>query len=196
MPQVTQLHKWLLGYRQWWKCDWIDFAHKCCMARMLPGEVELVWEWTGAKTIKKNTNSTQNKSQTHRAKQYEVTSFLSTDCELSTETCSKNVYSLGPRSNGLDTALYKNIHLTFLYCFNVYIHVYCLCGSNKWNSDSIYMAVRHTTSSPPHSCMAAIMADKFVSLSSSKSSCHTQNNNACWKAVVNISEPLAHPGLT
>ena len=53
----------------------------------------------GAKTIKKNTNSTQNKSETHRAKQYEVTSFLSTDCELSTETCSKNVYSLGPRSH-------------------------------------------------------------------------------------------------
>ena len=50
----------------------------------------------GAKTIKKNTHSTQNKSQTHRAKQYEVTSFLSTVCELSTETCSKNVYSLGP----------------------------------------------------------------------------------------------------
>ena len=47
---------------------------------------------------KKNTNSTQNKSQTHRAKQYEVMSFLSTDCELSTDTCSKNVYSLGPRS--------------------------------------------------------------------------------------------------
>ena len=52
----------------------------------------------GAKTIKKNTNSTRNKSQTHRAKQYEVTSFLSTGCELSIETCSKNVYSLGPRS--------------------------------------------------------------------------------------------------
>ena len=52
----------------------------------------------GAKTIKKNTNSTQNKSQTHPAKQYKVTSFLSTDCELSTETCSKNVYSLGPSS--------------------------------------------------------------------------------------------------
>ena len=51
-----------------------------------------------AKTIKKNTNSTQNKSQTHRAEQYEVTSFLSTDCELSTETCSKNDYSLGPLS--------------------------------------------------------------------------------------------------
>ena len=49
-----------------------------------------------AKTIKKNTNSTQNKSETHHAKQYEVTSFLSTNCELSTETCSKNVYSLGP----------------------------------------------------------------------------------------------------
>ena len=54
-------------------------------------------ERQGAKTIKKNTNSTQNKSQTHRAKQYEVTSFLSTDCELSTDTCSKNVYSIGPR---------------------------------------------------------------------------------------------------
>ena len=51
----------------------------------------------GANTIKKNTNSTPNKSQTHRAKQYEVTSLLSTDCELSTDTCSKNVYSLGPR---------------------------------------------------------------------------------------------------
>ena len=60
---------------------------------------QLVWTPAlGAKTIKKNTNSTQNKSQTHRAKQYEVTSFLSTDCELSTETCSKNVYSLGPRT--------------------------------------------------------------------------------------------------
>ena len=58
--------------------------------------------WSGAKTIKKNTNSIQNKSQTHRAKQYKVTSFLSTDCELSTETCSKNVYSLGPRSNWPD----------------------------------------------------------------------------------------------
>ena len=53
---------------------------------------------SGAKTIKKNTNSTQNKYQTHRAKQYEVTSFLSTDCELSTEICSKNVYSIGPWS--------------------------------------------------------------------------------------------------
>ena len=55
----------------------------------------------GAKTITKNTNSTQNKSQTHRAKQYEVTSFLSTACDLSTETCSKNVYSLGPRCGKL-----------------------------------------------------------------------------------------------
>ena len=48
------------------------------------------------KTIKKNTNSTQNESETHHAKQYEVTSFLSTDCELSTVTCSKNVYAPGP----------------------------------------------------------------------------------------------------
>ena len=59
----------------------------------------------GAKTIKKNTNSTQNKSQTHRAKQYEVTSFLSTDYELSIETCSKNVSSLGPLVTTQDGAV-------------------------------------------------------------------------------------------
>ena len=51
------------------------------------------------KTIKKKKNSTQNKSETQRARAYKVTSFLSTDCELSTETCSKNVYSPGPICN-------------------------------------------------------------------------------------------------
>ena len=58
------------------------------------------WKKPGPKTIKKNTNSTPNKSQTHcaRAYDYEVTSFLSRDCELSTETCSTKVYSLGPRA--------------------------------------------------------------------------------------------------
>ena len=40
---------------------------------------------SGAETIKKKKNLTQNKSQTQRARAYEVTSFLSTDCELSTE---------------------------------------------------------------------------------------------------------------
>ena len=69
--------------------------------------------WT--KTIKKNTNSTQNKSQTHRAKQYEVTSFLITDCELSTETCSKNVYSLGPMSV-LVAQFYNDTHLGPSHC--------------------------------------------------------------------------------
>ena len=63
-----------------------------------------------AKTIKKNTNSTQNKFQTHCAKQYDVTSFLSTDCELSTETCSKNVYSLGPRCVFLASLLSGMMH--------------------------------------------------------------------------------------
>ena len=58
------------------------------------------WQNTpGAKTIKKISNSTPNKSQTHRTKLYEVTSFLSTDCELSTETCPKNVYILGTRTH-------------------------------------------------------------------------------------------------
>ena len=46
----------------------------------------------GAKNIKKNTNSAPNKSQTQHAKSYEVTSFMSTDCELCTDTCSKNVW--------------------------------------------------------------------------------------------------------
>ena len=72
------------------------YGHKLCSVNdpYDPSSKEL--RTPRAKTIKKNTNSTQNKSQTQRAKQYEVTSFLSTDCELSTETCSKNVYSLDP----------------------------------------------------------------------------------------------------
>ena len=88
----------------------------------------------GAKTIKKNTNSTQNKSETHHAKQYEVTSFLSTDCELSTETCSKNVYSLGPKclengTNSRRSAEVWKIHW----------------GSNvrKWISETVYYFLRH-----------------------------------------------------
>ena len=52
----------------------------------------------GPKTIRKNTNSTPNKSQTQRARAYDVTSFLSTDCELSTNPCSRFLYSLGPCS--------------------------------------------------------------------------------------------------
>ena len=51
----------------------------------------------GPKTTKKNTNSTPNKSQTQCARAYKVTSFLSTDCELSTNPCSIFLYSLGPR---------------------------------------------------------------------------------------------------
>ena len=65
-----------------------DRSARVCLPEVSFGQL-------GAKTIKKNTNSTQNKSETRRAKQYEVTSFQSTDCELSTETCSKNVYSGG-----------------------------------------------------------------------------------------------------
>ena len=41
-----------------------------------------------------------NKTQTQRARTYEVTSFLCTDFDVSTETCSKNVFSLGPRTSG------------------------------------------------------------------------------------------------
>ena len=51
-----------------------------------------------AKSIKKNTNSSRNKSQTHPAEQYKVTSFLSTDCELSTNPSfhARKTFSLGP----------------------------------------------------------------------------------------------------
>ena len=50
----------------------------------------------GPKTIKKKTNSTPNKYQTQHARAYKVTSFLSTDCELSTDPCSRFLYSIGP----------------------------------------------------------------------------------------------------
>ena len=50
----------------------------------------------GPKTIKKNTNSTPNKSHTQRARAYKVTSFLNTVCELSTNPCTRCLYSLGP----------------------------------------------------------------------------------------------------
>ena len=53
----------------------------------------------GPKTI--YTNSTPNKYQTQRARAYEVTSFLSTDCELSTNPCSRFLYSLGPLEDWL-----------------------------------------------------------------------------------------------
>ena len=36
----------LPGYRQWWKCDLV-VARNFCMARMLPGEAELVSESIG-----------------------------------------------------------------------------------------------------------------------------------------------------
>ena len=53
----TQLYKWVPGYRQLWKCECLVVARNCCMARMLPGEVELVSEWTGlpgnAKSVKR-----------------------------------------------------------------------------------------------------------------------------------------------
>ena len=81
----------------------------------------------GAKTIKKNTNSTQNKSQTHHAKLYEVTSFLSTDCELSTETCSKNVYSLGPWGA---TSFLVWMSATVLV-FPIHFHLFLLFASGE-----------------------------------------------------------------
>ena len=34
-------------YRRWWKCEWLVFARNCCVARLLPGEAELLSERTG-----------------------------------------------------------------------------------------------------------------------------------------------------
>ena len=68
----------------------------------------------GAKNIKKKINLTQNKSQTHRARAYEVTSFLSTDCKLRTETCSKNIYSPGPCSQKISSLFSEWLRLPTL----------------------------------------------------------------------------------
>ena len=71
------------------------------------------------KTIKKKKNSTQNKSETQHARAYKVTSFLSTDCESSAETCSENVCTvivlapgqqdlrMSPVKSHLKTSVYK-----------------------------------------------------------------------------------------
>ena len=56
-----------------------DLARNCCLARMLPGEAELVSEWTGLPGEAKS------------VKRFE-------------------------RSNGLDTALYKNYLYLLLHC--------------------------------------------------------------------------------
>ena len=53
---------------------------------------------TGTKIIKKNTKLDSKQTSNVPCYQYKVTSFLSTDCELSTNPCSKNVYNLGPRT--------------------------------------------------------------------------------------------------
>ena len=63
------------------------------------GELECLVSIAWPKTIKKNTNSTPKTSQTQRAGAYKVTSFLSIDCELSTNPYSRFLnYSLGPWS--------------------------------------------------------------------------------------------------
>ena len=41
ITQSTQLYKWVPGYRQWWKYEWIVFARNCCVARILPREAKL-----------------------------------------------------------------------------------------------------------------------------------------------------------
>ena len=75
----------------------------------------------GKDYIKKNKNSTQNKSQTQRATAYKVTSFLlSTYCEMSTDTCSKYVYSPVPM---LSTCA-PHVHYVMVYSKAV-VHFSC-----------------------------------------------------------------------
>ena len=59
------------------------------LASCSPKYLAVVDIW--AQDYKEKKNLTQNKSQTQRARSYKVMSFLRTDCELSTETCSKKV---------------------------------------------------------------------------------------------------------
>ena len=42
MHQSIQLYKWAPGNKCGWKCEWIVLACNCCVARLLPREVELV----------------------------------------------------------------------------------------------------------------------------------------------------------
>ena len=93
---------------------------------------------SGAKTIKKKKNSTQNKSQTQRARAHDITSFLSTDCELSTETCSKNVYSLDPRIRteclpSLVFSLTSNMGHCITYCDRMV----CIMLVRSWGVASV-----------------------------------------------------------
>ena len=80
----------------------------------IQGDFPLNLVMPGAKAIKKNTNSTQNKFQTHRAKQYEVTSFLSTDCELSTRHARKTFIVLAPYLDSNNPPPHTNI---ISHCF-------------------------------------------------------------------------------
>ena len=73
----------------------ICFTFTVTFMRLRPGSRRR--ECPGPNTIQLNTNSTLNKYQSQRARAYEVTSFLSTDCELSTNPCSRLLYSIGPR---------------------------------------------------------------------------------------------------
>ena len=67
------------------------------------------------KTIEKKEDLTQNKSQTQRARAYKITSFLSIYCELSTETCSRDLYSPGPFLSPIDLPYYL-FFLSFHFC--------------------------------------------------------------------------------
>ena len=101
-------------------------------------------DWSsGAKTIKKNTNSTQNKSQTHRAKQYEVTTFQSTVCELSTETCSKNVYSLGPWRRSLNSYMEYGEQVSIISVLIKSMEVFSIQCSSVSNSKESICAVNN-----------------------------------------------------
>ena len=77
---------------------WLTTTSGKVKVKSVPVRPLLLASRPGAKTIKKNPNSSPNKSQTQRARAYEVKSFLSTDCELSTNPCSRFLYSLGPRA--------------------------------------------------------------------------------------------------
>ena len=79
-------------------------CHCCHQGKMDDPQWCLHGQPRGQDYLQKHKLDSKQQSQTHRAKQYKVTSFLSTDCELSTETCSKNVYTYSP---GLHNKLLK-----------------------------------------------------------------------------------------
>ena len=96
----------------------------------------------GPKTKEKNTNSTQNKSESQSTRAYKVTSFLSTDCELAPIHARDFIIVLGPMFESPLFYRFKTCAFSFSpscpsspSCINKYLaidNIYCKCCMVEW----------------------------------------------------------------